>query len=127
MALRTGRNLSWPRAQPRSRLFSPSSRRRLAARSPPRLPEPPSLLAQYMSAALYDHKPEAYNEKGPMEKEQSARENPEDGHLRPVIADAFALREGEEGEDFKTLGWFKAGLVITCEVRCPFKAEGRRP
>lgn len=79
-----------------------------------------------MSAALYNHEPEAYNEKGQMEKEQSARENPEDGHLRPVIADAFALREGEEGEDFKTLGWFKAGLVITCEVRRLFKVEARR-
>lgn len=72
-----------------------------------------SLHAPFMSTAPFDYKPEAYNEKEGMEKEMGR----EDGHLRPVVADAFALRDGEEGEDFKTLGWFKAGLVITCEVR----------
>ncbi|GJN93988.1 hypothetical protein Rhopal_007051-T1 [Rhodotorula paludigena] len=37
--------------------------------------------------------------------------------LQPAVADAFALREGDENQvDFKTLGWIKAGLIITCEA-----------
>lgn len=53
--------------------------------------------------------------------------------LQPAVADAFALREGDENQvDFKTLGWIKAGLIITCEVRCAVSqvldclAEGSR-
>ncbi|GAA5988698.1 hypothetical protein JCM11641_006508 [Rhodosporidiobolus odoratus] len=40
-----------------------------------------------------------------------------EGALRPVVADAFAIKEGDEDAvDMKTLGWLKAGLVITCEA-----------
>ncbi|GAA5863281.1 hypothetical protein JCM8547_002887 [Rhodosporidiobolus lusitaniae] len=39
-----------------------------------------------------------------------------EGGLRPVVADAFALKEGEDGVDMKDMGWIKAGLVATCEA-----------
>ncbi|BGP13483.1 hypothetical protein JCM10213v2_001403 [Rhodosporidiobolus nylandii] len=44
-----------------------------------------------------------------------AAEEGADG-LRPVVADAFAIKDGEDVVDFKSLGWMKAGLVITCEA-----------
>ena len=70
-----------------------------------------------MASAFYNEKP--LNEKD-TEEEGGVRQTSfvarEDGP-RPAVADAFALREGDEDqEDFKTLGWFKAGLVLTCEV-----------
>ncbi|POY73092.1 hypothetical protein BMF94_3930 [Rhodotorula taiwanensis] len=64
----------------------------------------------------------AYNEKPLSEKDlenapgQTTFITRED-EPRAAVADAFALREGDEDqEDFKTLGWFKAGLVLTCEA-----------
>ncbi|GAA6022596.1 hypothetical protein JCM10207_003918 [Rhodosporidiobolus poonsookiae] len=39
------------------------------------------------------------------------------GALRPVVADAFALQEGDEEHlNYKTMGWAKAGMIITCEA-----------
>ncbi|BGP43404.1 hypothetical protein JCM10449v2_007439 [Rhodotorula kratochvilovae] len=49
----------------------------------------------------------------PGEVEEAGAED----RLQPAVADAFALRDGDEHQmDFKTLGWIKAGIVITCEA-----------
>ncbi|KAG0666324.1 hypothetical protein C6P46_004891 [Rhodotorula mucilaginosa] len=70
-----------------------------------------------MASAFYNEKP--LNEKD-TEEEGGVRQTSfvaREDEPRPAVADAFALREGDEDqEDFKTLGWFKAGLVLTCEA-----------
>ncbi|GAA6044098.1 hypothetical protein JCM8097_008434 [Rhodosporidiobolus ruineniae] len=70
--------------------------------------------------------PELYRrqEQDPEKKDESAvsvrrpLDGPEaEGGLRPVVADAFALNEGDdEAFDFKSLGWVTAGVVATCEA-----------
>lgn len=70
-----------------------------------------------MASAFYNEKP--LNEKDTEEEGGVAQTSfvAREDEPRPAVADAFALREGDEDqEDFKTLGWFKAGLVLTCEV-----------
>lgn len=69
-----------------------------------------------MASAFYNEKPLNEKEDGEELAGQTSFVARED-EPRPAVADAFALREGDEDqEDFKTLGWFKAGLVLTCEV-----------
>ncbi|GAA6017784.1 hypothetical protein JCM8202_006147 [Rhodotorula sphaerocarpa] len=69
-----------------------------------------------MASAFYNEKPLNEKEDGEELAGQTSFVARED-EPRPAVADAFALREGDEDqEDFKTLGWFKAGLVLTCEA-----------
>lgn len=80
-----------------------------------------------MASAFYNEKP--LNEKDTEEEGGVAQTSfvAREDEPRPAVADAFALREGDEDqEDFKTLGWFKAGLVLTCEVSHSSSHAGTR-
>ncbi|GAA5843755.1 hypothetical protein JCM11251_006797, partial [Rhodosporidiobolus azoricus] len=66
--------------------------------------------------ARQEPEPEKTEKHGEVTTTRPLADEAGDGGLQPVVADAFALKEGEEGVDFKDMGWIKAGLIATCEA-----------
>ncbi|GAA5903552.1 hypothetical protein JCM6882_002982 [Rhodosporidiobolus microsporus] len=66
--------------------------------------------------ARQEQDPEKNEKQGEVTTMRPLGEEAGEGGLRHVVADAFALKEGEDGVDFKDMGWVKAGLIATCEA-----------